>query len=591
MKKIKNKILALSLIDSIIIIVILTLMFVFFLGKYSDDSITELDTTLRSDYDTLIKNETQTVMSMLNYYYEMSQNGEITLDEAKVLAANQLRSIRYGEEGYFWADTVEGINVVLLGKDTEGTSRINDTDVNGEYFIQEIIENAQKEGGGYTDYYFPKKNEGDPLLKRGYSLYFQPFDWVVGTGNYIDDIQIKVDNEKTILKEKMTKFITVFLLIAIILAISFAISAIIIGRRIAKPIEAVSKHINKLSLGDFSQKLDEKYIKLKGETGELAKSSQLMQEQIKSLLVKVKDESNNLASVVNNTSESMDSLNIQIEDVSATTEELSAGMEETAASSEELNATSNEIQNSINDLALKAKDGADSANDINKRAGKIKNDFNKSIEINKKLLSNTKIELENAIEGSKIVEEINVLSEAILEISTQTKLLALNASIEAAKAGEYGKGFNVVAEEIKKLAARSKETVMKIQEITEKVVYSVNNLSENSSSLLNYVDVNVTNEYKSMVAVAEQYSKDADYVNSLVFDFSTTSEEIYASIEGLIQTIDQVATAAGDGAAGTTSIAERVENITDKSNDIIKQTNISKESGTKLIDAISKFKM
>lgn len=140
--------------------------------------------------DQLIKNEVQTAVSLLQNVYDRAVKGEITFDDAKKQGADLLRNLRYGNnnEGYFWADTTDGTNVVLYGRqDVEGTNRYNNV-VNGIYHVQEIIKNGMAEGGGYTDYYYPKMNETNPLMKRAFSLLFKPFNWVVGTGYYIDDL-------------------------------------------------------------------------------------------------------------------------------------------------------------------------------------------------------------------------------------------------------------------------------------------------------------------------------------------------------------------------------------------------------------------
>ena len=203
----------------------------------------------------------------------------------------------------------------------------------------------------------------------------------------------------------------------------------------------------------------------------------------------------------------------------------------------------------------------------------------------------TKEELEKAIENSKIVEQINVLSESIMQITEQTNLLALNAAIEAARAGEAGKGFSVVAEEIRKLAEQSKDTVIEIQNITAKVTESVTELSSSSNKLLQFVSTDVHNDYKTMLDVADKYSDDANFVENLVTEFSSTSEELLASIQDVLKTIDEVAQAATDGAGGTTDIAQRITDITSKSNDVLELTKKSQDSSEKLKQEILRFKI
>ena len=105
--------------------------------------------------------------------------------------AGLLRGLRYDQDNYFWADTYEGVNVVLLGKDVEGKSRLDLKDAKGFPLIRAILE-AGRAGGGYVDYWFPRAGGGQALPKRAYAAAFEPFGWVVGTGNYVDDIDAAV---------------------------------------------------------------------------------------------------------------------------------------------------------------------------------------------------------------------------------------------------------------------------------------------------------------------------------------------------------------------------------------------------------------
>jgi methyl-accepting chemotaxis protein len=134
--------------------------------------------------DLLIKSEVETAVSMLGAINSRQQRGEITMEKAKKLGADLLRELRYGTDGYFWADTTEGVNVVLYGrKDVEGRNRINDKDSKGTYYIKEFMAKA-KTGGGYVEYRFPKKGQTAEQSKRAYVLPFKPFGWVVGSGYY-----------------------------------------------------------------------------------------------------------------------------------------------------------------------------------------------------------------------------------------------------------------------------------------------------------------------------------------------------------------------------------------------------------------------
>lgn len=140
--------------------------------------------------DALIKNQVQTAVSMLDGVYKKVQAKKITLAAAKIEGANLLRDLRYDNgQGYFWADTVEGVNVVLYGnKDVEGKNRLNAKSGTVEY-IKAMITAGQLPNGGYTEYSFPKIGETVAKPKRSYTLLYKPFNWVIGTGYYLEDVK------------------------------------------------------------------------------------------------------------------------------------------------------------------------------------------------------------------------------------------------------------------------------------------------------------------------------------------------------------------------------------------------------------------
>lgn len=144
-----------------------------------------------SQQDILVKNQTQQAVSMLEVVYEGYQEGMYPLDQAKSMAASLIRGLRYGDnnEGYFWADTSDGTNVVhAIQRNIEGKNRM-DAELSGVFYIKDIISNGKKPGGGFTDFFFPKPGGNEPLAKRAFSLYFEPFDWIVGTGYYLEDVK------------------------------------------------------------------------------------------------------------------------------------------------------------------------------------------------------------------------------------------------------------------------------------------------------------------------------------------------------------------------------------------------------------------
>jgi methyl-accepting chemotaxis protein len=256
-----------------------------------------------------------------------------------------------------------------------------------------------------------------------------------------------------------------------------------------------------------------------------------------------------------------------------------------------MSATSQEIKEAVHTIADSSQKGALAAGDISKRAQLTQISVQQSQERASEVLLDTKQQLEKAIQESKVVQQIKVLTASIMTITSKTNLLALNAAIEAARAGEMGRGFSVVAEEIRKLADQSKGAVLEIQEVTERVINSVENLSSSSNSLLNYVSNEVDSDYKAMLEVANKYNEDAKFVEELVTEFSATSEELLASIENIMSGIDEIATAATESAGGTSDIAGRVSEASMQSSKVMELVEKTKLSTDNLKNEISIFKI
>ena len=570
------------------VIIMTSLISVHQQSKLSNESLNSLENVMRYDYDNQIKNQVDGAITVIKGVYRDYENGKYTEEEAKLLAANLVRQMRYGENGYFWIDTYDGNNVVLLGDSTEGTNRMNSTDVNGYKMIQEIIAKG-KNGGGYTDYYFPKEGESEASPKRAYSKAFEPFNWVIGTGNYTDDIDKEVAQKQSQLKSIVAANTRDFAIIVISSIALCAIFSIILSREILKGFKAVSKSLEIMSTGDFKEDIPEKLINRKDDFGIIAKSLKHMHDTVQNLIYEAKNASDGNNEMAVKIGENINVLNEDIENISAVAEELAAGMEECAASSEEMAASAHEINAASEAIAKKSEEGSAEAIEISKRAKitKRKSEESKvkaesvSLEIQKKL--------EVALEGAKIVDKITVLADTILSITEQTNLLALNAAIEAARAGEAGKGFSVVAEEIRSLAEQSKEAVENIQNVTKDVTNSVASLSDNSNMLLNFVKEDVSKDYDSFIEVAEKYENDAAFVEGLITDFSATAEELTASLYNVLTAIDEVAKTASEGAQGTTEISQRAIDIQEKSELVLSNAKESIKYSDKIKDEMNKF--
>ncbi len=203
-------------------------------------------------FDIRIKSQVQTAHSLVGDIYRRQQAGLLSEAAAKKQAADLVRNLRFDEDNYFWIDTVDGVNVVLLGRDSEGKSRLEDVDPTGKKLIREIIQNGLKPGGGFSEYHFPKPNQTEAVGKRSYSLLFEPYGWVIGTGNWTDDIEKLLAAKAREKSEQLRQNIIAGLAIGLLCLLLSSLTALALGRKTAAPIQEIVARVQEIAAGNFN---------------------------------------------------------------------------------------------------------------------------------------------------------------------------------------------------------------------------------------------------------------------------------------------------------------------------------------------------
>ena len=377
---------------------------------------------------------------------------------------------------------------------------------------------------------------------------------------------------------------TGIVLILVQILVAFYITANI-GRAMKISID----YIERMSTGNFTQDLPDELKDRQDDFGSLGDSLKEMKLSVGALIGAVKGQADDIEEAVESINESVGELNSSIEDVAMSVGALASGMDETAASASEIKETSELIKVSTEDMARRAEEGANEVKAISDRSTKTAEETSKRQRNVKALSDEISGRLSKALEDAKVVKEIDVLTESIMAITNETNLLALNAAIEAASAGEAGRGFAVVADEIRSLAEQSKDTVVKIQNVTQAVTGSVGNLSEDSGKLLNFVETDVAEMLEDFSATTEQYGKDVQYMDSLVSGFADTASELNQQIMGILSSIDGISDASQAGAESTNMIAQSTDNIRERSAFVVKEAEKTRDTVEILDYEVSKI--
>ena len=266
----------------------------------------------------------------------------------------------------------------------------------------------------------------------------------------------------------------------------------------------------------------------------------VLQDRFLITIDRTRDESTMIESMMSDAHEKIGEMNDEISSISTAMVHTGASVDTQTQSIQNISTTCSEVSIAVEKLASEAQEMATKAHDIQTNVQKMVPDIIRNKNSAMEITQESREKLEKAIEGAKIITEIVGVSQSIQAIANQTNLLALNASIEAARAGETGKGFAVVASEIGTLAQSTSDEIDKVNDLTDKVIASVEALSGESNNILEFIDSKVMKDYEGLETLANDYDRDASFYSEVSSNLGAAAEELTASVDTITSIVGSI---------------------------------------------------
>lgn len=462
-------------------------------------------------------------LGILESYHNMEISGFLSTQEAQEQAKEAIKAMTFGEGGrdYYWINDFQPRMVMHpFRPDLDGEDLSGFKDPDGVFLFNEFVRVCARDGAGFVPYrwqYYADTARIEPKLS--YVASFEPWQWIIGTGVYINDVNEAVAAARNRL----------LLWTLIIIAVT-TVAVVLIAKPIIRNVNDSTGFVtNFLANGDFSIDVPEYAVKLKDEYGDLARGFVTM---LKSLR------------------ESLSAIGQCQNKVSVSSESLAASSQEMSASLEEVAASANEFSGNAQHLSSSAQEMAEKGINATLQAGEGKDAMEKAIsqmfEISD-IVGNLK-EVVTAL-GTR-TEDISKIVNTIKSIADQTNLLALNAAIESARAGEHGRGFSVVADEVRKLAEQSSASATEIASLVGGIAMDINGVVEKMDEGVATVEggtdviISAGMLIQSITESLADIARQIELVASAAQEVGAGSEEVSAAVEEQTATMGEISGAA-----------------------------------------------
>ncbi|WP_072054979.1 methyl-accepting chemotaxis protein [Aliivibrio fischeri] len=440
-----------------------------------------------------------------------------------------LKPIQFADTGYLFGFQSNGVRILQGNTNDIGNNMWNAKDKRGNYLIQDII-TAAKNKSGYSTYYYPKLNETVALPKLAYSVYFSKWDLIVGTGFYTDDVDAVIADMKALSDEQLAQSMKAIVLFTLVIVAVVAMIGFYINRSIMAPIQKFDESIRSFASGDadLTARMPEFTVP---EFNQLSHNFNLFVNSLHQIISNVSLVSQDVVAETTRMSERSAQVNAVVTNQRSETEQIATAMTELTTSSHEISANAEQAANSAQDADNNAQVAMQTVNEASESVKTLAAELDEASDVISKL------------EGD--VQNIASTLSVIQDIAEQTNLLALNAAIEAARAGEQGRGFAVVADEVRKLASRTQESTAQIHQRIEALKSGSDSAVQVMAASKNFSTLTVT----KAVAASESLS------------------QILVSVNTIMEMNSLIATATQEQSLVGQEISERIVSVSDQSSE------------------------
>ena len=476
--------------------------------------LSSLRTNILAEKEDQARNLVEIPYSILNEQYQMEQEGKTSREKAQKRALELIRGLRYEGQNYFWINDMHPVMVMHpLKPELDGKDLTDFKDPTGKALFVESVKVVRANGSGFVSYRWAKPGSDKPVPKLSFVKGFEPWGWIIGTGIYIDDV------DASVAKSAWTAGGVALVCLAVLIFVSTTMSRSIF-RRLSDMVERVRDIAE--GEGDLTKRIE---ITAQDEVGELARWFNTFIDKLHEILSQV---ASNTESVTDTARE-----------VAASSREHSQGVEsqraqadQVATAMQEMSSTVQQVSENSNNAAAASQKAADSA----RAGGAVVEETLARMRAIAESVGNTARQVK---ELGKRSDQIGQIIGVIDEIADQTNLLALNAAIEAARAGEQGRGFAVVADEVRKLAERTSKATKEIADMIR----------------------SIQSETKSAVSAMEAGTKEVQRGVESTTLAGSSLHEIIETNQGVNDMIAHIATAATEQAAATEQINKSISEI------------------------------